>query len=390
MDMGADGQLVAKDAYGFTLHYFDEGNNHDYAAIGSTQSFANAMPSGFTSLYNGNIGAMNMNLPKAGSPLLYAYKYDQLNRLISMSAYNGFNPNDNSWKPINDYKENISYDANGNIKSYLRNGTGSSLNLNNYTYSYIAGTNKLQSITNSVNGQTKTYSYDAIGNTTIDGMQGVTNATWNVYGKLQSLTNKDGQNVSYTYSADGQRISKKTGNVEEWYVRDGGGHNLVTYTKDAAINSGHLSTSEFYKYGSSLLDIKNKVIDMQVAQPTGNIQTHERGEDGYILADQSGNTRAIVSDKKIQHSSDGTTVDFYNADVKNANFYSSYGAINKTFGSNPIVAFNGQRKSTEIGANAQTAQFWEYNGDVGRRWNVDPKPNVGISYYRFFRRHDSI
>jgi YD repeat-containing protein len=323
---------------------------------------------------------MNMNLPKAGSPLLYAYKYDQLNRLISMNAYNGFNPDDNSWKPINDYKENISYDANGNIKSYLRNGTGSSLNLNNYSYSYIAGTNKLQSITNSVNGQTKTYGYDAIGNTTIDGMQGVTNATWNVYGKLQSLTNKDGQNVTYTYSADGQRISKKVGSTEEWYVRDASGNVMVTYTKDASINSGHLSTSEFYKYGSSLLDIKNKVIDMQVSQPAGIIQTQVRGEDGYILADQSGNTRATVSDKKIQHSSDGTTVDYYTADVKNANLYSTYGAISKSFGGSPTLGFNGQRKSTEISASAQTAQFWEYNGDVGRRWNTEPLaskfPNV--------------
>ena len=103
-----------------------------------------------------------------------------------MFTYNGLNPATNNWNvsAIDDYREQLSYDANGNIKTYLRNGSGSSLNLNNYSYSYIAGTNKLQSITNSVNGQTKTYDYDAIGNTTTDNMQGVTNATWNVYGKL--------------------------------------------------------------------------------------------------------------------------------------------------------------------------------------------------------------
>ena len=38
----------------------------------------------------------------------------------------------------------------------------------------------------------------------------------------------------------------------------------------------------------------------------------------------------------------------------------------------------------EIGADAQTAQFWEYDGDVGRRWNLDPKPNSGISEYSVF------
>jgi len=43
-----------------------------------------------------------------------------------------------------------------------------------------------------MNTATKNYANYAIGNTTSDGMQGVANAVWNVYGKLKSLTNKDG------------------------------------------------------------------------------------------------------------------------------------------------------------------------------------------------------
>ena len=38
----------------------------------------------------------------------------------------------------------------------------------------------------------------------------------------------------------------------------------------------------------------------------------------------------------------------------------------------------------EIGADAQTALYWEYNGDVGRRWNIDPKPTTGVSDYATF------
>lgn len=86
-------------------------------------------------------------------------------------------------------------------------------------------------------------------------MQGVTNGVWNVYGKLQSLTNKNDQSITYTYSSDGQRISKKVGDTEEWYVRDATGNIMATYTKNAAINSGDLTETEIYKYGSSLLDI---------------------------------------------------------------------------------------------------------------------------------------
>jgi hypothetical protein len=45
--------------------------------------------------------------------------------------------------------------------------------------------------------------------------------------------------------------------------------------------------------------------------------------------------------------------------------------------------FNGQEKSTEINGagNLYTAEFWEYDGRIGRRWNLDPKPVIGVSEY---------
>jgi hypothetical protein len=52
--------------------------------------------------------------------------------------------------------------------------------------------------------------------------------------------------------------------------------------------------------------------------------------------------------------------------------------------SNYRFGFNGQEKSTEIGANTSTAQFWEYDSRIARRWNTDPKPIVGISNYSAF------
>ncbi|MBW8688405.1 RHS repeat-associated core domain-containing protein [Chitinophaga rhizophila] len=43
--------------------------------------------------------------------------------------------------------------------------------------------------------------------------------------------------------------------------------------------------------------------------------------------------------------------------------------------------FNGQEKSTEVGNSNYTAEFWEYDSRIGRRWNLDPKPIEGISSY---------
>lgn len=49
----------------------------------------------------------------------------------------------------------------------------------------------------------------------------------------------------------------------------------------------------------------------------------------------------------------------------------------------------GNQKSTEINGaeNLYTAEFWEYDSRIGRRWNLDPKPAVGISEYSTFENN---
>ena len=51
--------------------------------------------------------------------------------------------------------------------------------------------------------------------------------------------------------------------------------------------------------------------------------------------------------------------------------------------------FNGQEKSDEIKGegNSYTALFWEYDPRTGRRWNIDPKPTIGISVYSCFENN---
>jgi hypothetical protein len=48
--------------------------------------------------------------------------------------------------------------------------------------------------------------------------------------------------------------------------------------------------------------------------------------------------------------------------------------------------FNGQEKDKEINpeGNITTAEYWEYDSRIGRRWNVDPKPIEEISPYSTF------
>ena len=51
--------------------------------------------------------------------------------------------------------------------------------------------------------------------------------------------------------------------------------------------------------------------------------------------------------------------------------------------------FNTQEKDDEVygKGNLNTALFWEYDTRLGRRWNLDPKPNAAISLYATFNNN---
>lgn len=46
--------------------------------------------------------------------------------------------------------------------------------------------------------------------------------------------------------------------------------------------------------------------------------------------------------------------------------------------------FNGQEKSLEVSENSTTAEFWQYDARIGRRWNVDPVEKEWESPYLCF------
>jgi RHS repeat-associated protein len=59
----------------------------------------------------------------------------------------------------------------------------------------------------------------------------------------------------------------------------------------------------------------------------------------------------------------------------------------RNFSSNEFrYGFNGMEKDDEISGtgNNYTAEFWQYDSRLGRRWNQDPKPNPSISNYATF------
>lgn len=83
--------------------------------------------------------------------------------------------------------------------------------------------------------------------------------------------------------------------------------------------------------------------------------------------------------------SDGT-IDYYTADIITANDYYPFGSqMPGRKYSQPNTkyryGFNGQERSDDVTAGNYTAEFWEYDSRIGRRWNLDPVILTGESPY---------
>ena len=128
--------------------------------------------------YNGNISGQSYTNNSSNT---FTYQYDKLNRLTSGAA--------------SGMSEVLDYDVMGNIKSLNRDGTGAKV------YNYTDG-NRLDGIT----GLTGLYAYDANGNATTDGRNGVS-LSYN-HLSLPTSASKSGLNLTYTYDATGAKLRK--------------------------------------------------------------------------------------------------------------------------------------------------------------------------------------
>ncbi|MEQ1554571.1 MAG: RHS repeat-associated core domain-containing protein [Ferruginibacter sp.] len=127
------------------------------------------------------------------------------------------------------------------------------------------------------------------------------------------------------------------------------------------------------KYGRRKWITKTGWQDIPPPPPSG-MHTVTRGNTHYFLYDHRGNVMATVSDRKIQHSSDGVTVDYYIPDVVTATDYSSFGSElpGRTYSNGTKVAenYNGKRKDDETGYLDYGMRM--YDPRIARFISVDP------------------
>lgn len=135
--------------------------------------------------------------------LIFDYKYDKSNRHLETEYANSQNPDD--------FKLENKYDKDGNILELKRyNGSGNLID--NFNYTYISGTNKLQKVT----GTVTQYTYDGNGNMKTDNLNRNRDIKYDHRNLITQLTHKQIvfedsllYSTYYYYDESGNRIRKK-------------------------------------------------------------------------------------------------------------------------------------------------------------------------------------
>jgi hypothetical protein len=438
-DMSGDGLSTsvfsdhARDAYGFSLGYYDG----DYTAIGGTT--ANAFNLNYTrpsrdpdnrtdetgkELFNGNISYATYAIKEieSGSTAAYTYRYDQLNRLTGMRR-NTVAGGATGWSNtgiIEAYKEEVSYDANGNIKTYLRNGnqtqTPLGAQMDKLTYQYERNStgklisNKLRYVLDEVEGNSYTgdiknqtnlspvdvsndnaasqvtdnYQYDHIGNLISDIKEGVQQINWTVYGKIASIA-KGNTTINYAYDPGGNRISKTVTvivngvatSTTTYYVRDAQGTVLGVYES----GGGSYTWKEQHLYGASRLGMLLPGITYPGSQAYPYTNANEdpvdngvTGKRRYELTNHLGNVMVTISDRLLFESEGGLTYPV--AEILSATDYYPFGMVqpgrNYSAGGNYRYGFQKQETDYELWNGASMFKYRIADTRLGRFFSTDP------------------
>jgi RHS repeat-associated protein len=172
---------------------------------------------GGTAQYNGNISTIQWNTNINGTCStrnLYRFSYDYANRLTGATYRARVGT---SWVDQSKYTEgSITYDLNGNLKTYLRRGhtTGSMIDNLTYTYGDAARPDRLTNVVDAADATkgfkyttgAADYQYDLNGNLTQDNHKTFTYG-YNYLNLPQSMT-KGADVITMTYTADGEKLTK--------------------------------------------------------------------------------------------------------------------------------------------------------------------------------------
>ncbi|AWM13817.1 type IV secretion protein Rhs [Flavobacterium sediminis] len=365
--------MTGNDLFNFKIDY------NDYASLAIHDAAPDA-------LYNGNISATYWRTANDNVLRKYNYSYDDLNRLTNADYLKP-----EATAVFNNYKEQVSYDKNGNIKTLVRNGdrdtdgTQSEQEIDNLTYTYSNNDtgNQLLKVFDSTNMPSgfkddsngiydpdDDYAYDANGNMISDTHKGITNITYNHLNLPVEITFGTSAKIVYLYDALGTKVMKSvldylgSETAQTTYLQ-GGFQYVDNVLKFFPHVEGYVNVTETCGFLSSCGFAYNYVFNY--TDHLGNIRL------SYGI-DPATSTLKIMEENH-----------YYPFGLKHANYNSdellyqkgTAGAVvlkgpTTTVESVYKYKYNGKELQDELGLNFYDYQARNYDPALGRWMNIDP------------------
>lgn len=304
--------------FGFNLGYDKTANN----LIGNL-SYNKAQ-------YNGNISGMVWKSKGDNEKRRYDFDYDAANRLLkgdftqyTGSAFNQTAGVNYDMKMGDGATPDLAYDYNGNIRKMHQWGLqlNASIKIDNLTYTYYSGTNRLQKVTDSISTDNKLgdffnggsannddYTYDGNGNMVKDhnkniGTTSANGITYNYLNLPLVITVRAAYNsatikgtITYTYDAGGTKLKKTT--VENTATVNGLSTNITTTTtyignavyESKAYSNATVNTALGYVDTLQFMGMEEGRIRRNVAGTSFQYD--------YMLKDHLGNVRMVLTDEE--------------------------------------------------------------------------------------------
>lgn len=347
------------------------GTNDDLDDLWGMELSYNTPTLGGTAQYNGNISEKKWRSVDY-SKRSYKYDYDKLDRLkassyAEFSSFTGWSVN------VGKYDEkDITYDANGNIKTLKRYGFQSATStfglIDNLTYQYNG--NLLTSVNDASpthgtadfkdNGSTSPggeYSYDGNGNVTANLNKSIGSIVYNHLNLPVQITFYNGNKIEYTYDAVGTRLRKK--------VTQGSTVTTKKYAGMFEYNTGNQLESMHTPEGRCVT--------------TGSMPEF-RYE--YQYMDNTGNVMMAFSDLDFDNAVNPTT------EVLQQNHYYSFGmrmeGTNAPFiGVENKYKFSGKELDDELGLNEYDFGARMYDPAIARWGCIDPMSDLAPHWTPF-------
>ena len=248
-------------------------------------------------------------------------------------------------------------------------------------YTYPNGNNRLGAIT-STGIASSVCQYDALGNLTRDNAEGLT-VSWNAMGKVDTIHRNGSLLSTFRYSPTGQRQVKTDSSGTTFYIHDATGNVMCVYK----LHGDTLTATERYLYGSKRLGMLEQQIWI-TANSIGLQDSNTIGVRVYEFTDHLGNVTYTAQDRKCLVQDSYGQRQFIPFTINYTGYYPfGFPMPGRSFDKGGYrYFFNGQEADNEVLGEgvSLTAEFWQYDTRLGRRWNLDPKYTPMLSPYCCF------